>query len=193
MPAYHFVEVRENLMSRMSLADEIASVKALSHKLGLGAVEPCIIKAAHHTTFLLAPLPLVARVQSSEPVDVAWQMADREILVTRHLAASDAPAIAPSATLAGPHRVGLAVTTLWPLLPHARPAEESDVALAASALRAVHGALMDFQTPLPLFTAALDDCFALLANDQACAALSTADRTLLTAAFHRLRVARQSG
>jgi hypothetical protein len=78
-------------MARACLGEEIATVSALVRNLGLGDVEPAVLKAAHITTLSLAPLMIVARVQSGEPLDFAFQTASREIAVARHLIGLGAP------------------------------------------------------------------------------------------------------
>ncbi len=139
-------------MPRRTLADEIDGVTALCGDLGLGGVAPVLLKAAHHATLRLAPLPLVARVQSAEPPDEASARAVREIAVTRHLIGRGAPVVAPlDGMLAGPHLIGGNVITLWPLVEH-RAATDDDAGIAATSLAAVHDGLRDFTGDLPPYT-----------------------------------------
>jgi hypothetical protein len=157
-------------MARPNLHDEIAVVSTVCRDLGLGDVTPTILKTAHHTTLLLSPLAIVARVQSAEPIDAARQRAVREVSVTRYLAHS-APALAPLVELAGPHVVASSVVTLWPHVKNARTADEADAALAAKMLASVHEALLDYGGNLPPYTEALDRCWAVLADYGASATL----------------------
>ncbi len=175
-------------MARVSLAEEIAAVRAICRALGLGDVAPALLKAAHHTTLMVSPLALVARVQSAEPIERASLRAVREIAVARHLAARGTPIVAPlAARLAGPHVVGSQVVTFWPYLTHARTADESDTPLAAATLGAVHDGLRSYAAALPPYTETLDRCWRVLVEDRACAALPGNDRDLLKAHYRRLR------
>jgi hypothetical protein len=175
-------------MSRASLADEIAAVRSLCRKLGLGDVAPTLLKAAHHTTLLILPRSIVARVQSSEPPETARRLAVKELAVTRHLARHGAPVLAPlDDGLAGPHVAPLGVVTLWPYIEHARTAEDADAPLAASTLVSVHVALRSFAVPLPPYTDALDHCWQVLADGGVSAVLPRDDRDLLATHYRRLR------
>lgn len=174
-------------MDRASLDEEMTAVSALCRDLGFGEVIPTTLKAAHHTTLLLSPLGIVARVQSSEPIDDASETATREVAIARHLACKSAPALAPLEDLAGPHVIAPCVVTLWPYVDHARAAGDSDSAVAASTLDAIHRALLDYRGDLPVYTEALDHCWSVLADDDACAGLGWKDRELLKAQYRRLR------
>lgn len=174
-------------MTRPDVLDEIAVVSSICRELGLGEVMPAILKAAHHTTFLISPLEIVARVQSAEPVDTAWRRAAGEIAVARHLAERGAPALVPLGALAGPHVAASSVVTFWPYVEHTGVAGDGDAALAAATLAAVHRALLDYDGELPSYTRALDRCRAVLADDDASAALSAGDRDLLKTRYRRLR------
>ena len=174
-------------MTRLPLDGEIALVSTLCRDLGLGEVTPVVLKAAHHTTVLVSPLKVVARVQSSEPLAVAHRLAVREIAVARYLAKQDAPTLAPLEDLAGPHVVGGVVVTFWPYLSHVRSSDDGDAAAAATSLDVVHRALLDYGGTLPPYTDALDHCWEVLTDDAACSALGKDDRDVLTSQFLRLR------
>jgi hypothetical protein len=174
-------------MARSNVLDEIAIVSSICRELGLGEVTPVILNAAHHTTLLISPLMVVARVQSAEPIDTAWQRAAREIAVTRHLAGRSAPALVPLGDLAGPHVTASSVVTFWPYVEHARTADEGDAALAAATLVSLHRALLDYDGRLPPYTQALDRCWTVLADHGASAALTNDDRYLLKTQYRRLR------
>jgi Ser/Thr protein kinase RdoA (MazF antagonist) len=174
-------------MARSTLDDEMTVVSAICRGLGLGEVTLATLKAAHHTTFLVSPLSIVARVQSSEPIDAARKTAIREVAVARHLAGKSAPALAPLEDIAGPHMVAACVVTLWPYVRHGRAAEEKDAAVAATTLDCVHRALLDYSGNLPTYTGALDHCWSVLTDDDACSGLGRQDRELLKAQYRRLR------
>lgn len=174
-------------MSRPSLQDEIAIVSTLCSDLGLGEVTPTILKAAHHTTLLISPLSMVARVQSAEPIGAAWERTTREVAVSRHLADRSAPVVAPLVKLAGPHVIASSVVTLWPFVKCDRTADETAAPLAAKMLASVHEALLDYDGELPPYTQALDRCWTVLDDNSASAALSEDDRHLLKTQYRRLR------
>ncbi|HLI67701.1 MAG TPA: phosphotransferase [Caulobacteraceae bacterium] len=173
-------------MARPAPDRDVASAKALARHLGLCEIQPVVLKLAHHTTLRLAPLPIVARVQSSEPPDAAMAAMAREVAVARTLADAGAPVIAPTRDPpAGPHTVGHAVISLWTFAEH-RPATDADEVTAAEALRAVHAALAHV-AGLPPFIDALDRCAAVLADRAAMHALTEADRAFLEARQQALR------
>lgn len=175
-------------MTRISHVDEIAAVSAVCRKLGLGEVAPTVLKKAHHTTLLIAPLTIVARVQSAERRTVAQERATRELAVTRHLAGRNAPVLAPLPDeRAGPHVVGSSIVTLWPFVEHGRTADDADAPLAATTLASVHGSLLDYAGELPPYTQALDRCWCAITDDEASGALSRDDRELLKMQYRRLR------
>ena len=175
-------------MPRASLDVEIELVRAICRRSGLGEVEPTLLKAAHHTTLLIQPLDIVARVQSSGKPGHARRIAARELAVARHLARRGAPVVAPLPGLAGPHVSAGAVTTFWPYIAQARCAVDADGALVAETLTTVHRGLRSYRGVLPPYTQALDGCDAVLAdNDGAMASLAAADRALLGAELRRLR------
>lgn len=69
----------------------------------------------------------------------------------------------------------------------ARTAGGEDAAVAATTLDAVHRALRDNSDDLPAYTGALEHCWSVLADDEACAGLGRQDRGLLKAQYNRLR------
>ncbi|WP_044561602.1 aminoglycoside phosphotransferase family protein [Azospirillum sp. B4] len=145
------------------MAQEVAAVWSLADTLGLGAVAPALLKAAHHTSLLLHPLPMVARVQSVEPVAQALVTAERELAISRHLTARDMPVVPPlKAAVAGPHVIDGCVISLWPFIEHSKLRRQSDMVLAAHGLRSIHNALRDFSGTLPSYDAILDRCWTVL-------------------------------
>jgi hypothetical protein len=167
-------------MARPKPEEDFAAVVALAEALKLGPVAPVVLKLAHHTTVWLSPLPVVARVQSSEPPDRAAAAMAREIALARHLTARGAPAVAPTRDPPpGPHLQGRAATTLWTHVEHRPPRGEADEVAAARALGRVHAALADYQGELPAFTRHLDHCDKLLGDAAAMPAIAPADRAFL--------------
>lgn len=173
-------------MARSTLDDETAVVSAICRNLGLGEVTLATLNAAHHTTFLVSPLRIVARVQSSEPIDAAKETARTELAVAAHLASKSAPVLAPLKDMAGPHVSAPCVVTLWPYVDQGRAAEEEDAAAAATSLESVHRALRDYSGDLPKYTGALEHCWSVLCADGSCPGLSRSDRDLLKAQYRRL-------
>ena len=131
---------------------------------------------------------MVARVQSSEPLDTALHTAVREIAVARHLAKQGAPVLAPlDEGLAGPYVTASAVVTLWPYVEHEPPSDQADALLAAETLHAVHQAFNNYGGELPPYTQALDRCWSVLADVTASPALSEDDRDFLKTQYRRVR------
>lgn len=174
-------------MDRAPLNEEIAVVSTMCRELGLGEVTLATLKAAHHTTFLISPIRIVARMQSSEPIDSARKTAVKELAIARHLAGKGAPALAPLEALSGPHVLASCVVTFWPYVEHGRAAEEKDALAAATSLERIHNALRGYSGDLPPYTDAFDHCWSVLIDDQACSALGRQDRELLKAQYNRLR------
>ena len=165
----------------------MSAVKSICQQMGFGEVVPTLLKAAHHTSLLIAPHKIVARVQSGEPIATAGERAAREIAVTRYLADRRAPTLAPIREFAGPHVRAPAVVTFWPYAEHRRAASEADAQVAAMSLATVHQALRDFAGKLPPYTEALDRCWDALSGDRIGAVLPTTDKHLLETEFRRLR------
>ena len=169
---------------RATIEREIAAVHMLARRLGLGTVDPVLLKAGHHSIFRVAPLRTVARVQSALPADTALNTAKLELAVARHLTAIGAPVIAPSASaIAGPHVVDRCTTTLWSYVDQTAEPKHGGAQAAASALRSVHAALASFDGLLPSFTVSLDSCRELLANPRELSELAEEDRSFLAARF----------
>ena len=66
-------------MPRLPIEQELAAVRTLAARLGLGDVPPTVLKLAKHTTLRLGPL--VARVQSSVEPALALATIDRKSVV----------------------------------------------------------------------------------------------------------------
>jgi hypothetical protein len=164
-------------MPRQPIEQELAAVRALAARLGLGEVEPAVLKLAKHTTLRLGPL--VARVQSSVEPGLAMATMAREVAVARHLLQLDAPAVRPAVDPApGPYETDGCIVSLWAFVDH-RPADETDAAKAGVALRSVHAALAGDAEPLPPYSDVVADCARLAADEGAMAAAHPDDRALL--------------
>ena len=171
-------------MERPSPDYDIAAVVALANNLGLGRIDPTVLKLAHHTTLRLSPLPIVARVQSSEPVDEAAAAMGRELALAQYLTDVGAPTVAPIADPPpGPHVLGRSATTLWSYVEHRPPRGGKDLIEAAEALRSIHEALLGFEGDLPPFTDNIDRCGSLLADLTAMPMIAPADRAFLERDF----------
>jgi Ser/Thr protein kinase RdoA (MazF antagonist) len=174
-------------MPRLSLFEEISAVKSICQQIGFGQVMPTLLKAAHHTSLLIASHRIVARVQSGEPIATASECAGREIVVTRYLADRGAPTLAPIPGFAVPYVRAPTVVTFWPYADQRRAASEADASVAAMSLTTVHQALRDFDGKLPPYTETLDRCWDTLLGDHLSAALPATDKHLLKTEFRRLR------
>lgn len=174
-------------MARSSILEEMSAVKSICQQIGFGPVTPTLLKAAHHTSLLIASHEIVARVQSGEPIATASERAGREIVVTRYLADRCAPTLAPIREFAGPHVRPPTVVTFWPYAKHRRAASEADASVAAMSLATLHQALRDFDGKLPPYTENLDRCWDALSGDHLGAVLPAADKHLLEQEFRRLR------
>ncbi len=164
-------------MPRQPIEQELAAVRTLAARLGLGGVEPAVLKLAKHTTLRLGPL--VARVQSSVEPALALATMVREVAIAAHLAARGAPALRPSADPPpGPYEVDGCIISLWPFVDH-RPATEADAAGAGAALKRLHEALAGYEGALPAYFEAVADCAALAEDESAMAAALPQDRRFL--------------
>ena len=103
----------------MTAADAEAAVLrgagTLAARIGLGHVEPRVIGRATNLIVALEPTPWVARsATGTVPIRDPWDFAWREVALARHLAAHQAPIVAPAPeSLAGPHRQDGQVISLW--------------------------------------------------------------------------------
>jgi aminoglycoside phosphotransferase (APT) family kinase protein len=173
---------------RKTLAHEVGVARALARTLGLGVVDPILLKAAHHTSLLLTPPSIVARIQSADPVEKAWATAGRELAIARHLAGRGLPVLAPlEAALAGPHVLDGCVVSFWPHIEHAPLRRQADMVVAARGLRAIHEALVDFGGALPSYHASVDQCWTVLAGMPLAAFPAPTDKEFLTERFLALR------
>lgn len=167
---------------------DLAAASAVAREIGLANVEPAVLHVSGRTTVHLAPWPIVARVLSAFSLDRMMPGVRRELRVAKHLAAKQAPTVAPTlGSPPGPYVVGEATVTLWKYVEH-RPAKGHIDALAAGrALAALHAALADFPGRLPPFTQDFDQCAAFLADVNALPTLADADRAFLAGRLDGLR------
>ncbi len=159
-------------MPRLPVEQELAALRALAVRLGLGQVEPSVLRLARHSVVRLGLL--VARVQSAEPRETALATMAREVAVGQHLARAGAPAVRPAmAPPPGPYEIDGCIISLWSFAGH-RPADERDAAAAGAALKVVHAALASYEGVMPAWSDAVADC-AALAEDEAAMALAQPD------------------
>lgn len=174
-------------MARMSVGEEAAAVKTVATKLCVGSVEPAVIKLAKHTTIRLAPLPLIARVQSAVPYDQAGGSLASELLIARYLAFQQAPTVRPAIGIdPGPHFENGCTMTLWEFVPHRAAESEGDMRMAAQALRRFHEAFEPFDGALPSFAAAIASCQDILAAQDRTPKLKAGNRAFLGILYARL-------
>ena len=175
-------------MTRKPIEIELAAVGVMAAKLGLGPIEPQILKLAKHTTAQLAPLPFVARIQSAGPLDQAYANASREVTVATQLAARGAPTVRPASNLSrGPHVEDGCVITLWELAAGRAAETEADAFAAAGALKKVHEALECVAADLPSFTVTIASCERILAGSASAPHLHENDRHFLHGLYADLR------
>ena len=99
-------------MQRQPIEQELAAVRSLAARLGLGDLEPAVLRLAKHSVLRLGPL--VARVQSAGEVGAALAAMQREVSVAGRLAAAGAPATPPSRDPpAGPYEEAGCAISLW--------------------------------------------------------------------------------
>jgi hypothetical protein len=166
----------------------MAAVRAVAARLRVGPIEPVVVALAKHTTVRLAPLPLVARVQSAVSPSQAGGSLASELSIARYLAFRQAPTVRPATGIdPGPHLEGRCAMTLWEFVPHRAAETEADMQLAARALRRFHRAFESYGGALPLFTAAIDACEDTLAVPSRTPALEAGSRTFLSRLHIRLR------
>lgn len=165
-------------MSRKSLDVELDAATALAQRIGLGSVEPVILKLAKHTTVRLAPHPLVARIQSDESGDCAYSKACRELTLASHLASCSAPAARPAIQAGGPHVENDCVITLWEFAA-GRAATAKDGIAAARALKAVHDGLDELPCELPSYSDAVESFERILSDGHSLSALDLSDRLFI--------------
>lgn len=167
-----------DLMSREQELAVLRACRALSRKLGLGAVLPKVIGRFSNLAVWLEPLPIVARVTTGTSVlRGSPGCAQREVSIAAYLSARQAPVVAPCKPhQAGPHEVDGFVISLWQrveVLPHV-----PDASQAGRALLQCHATLGDLTCDAPLL-GAFDEITQLLALPQIQHSVPAADRQLV--------------
>lgn len=125
----------------------VAAARQVGADLGFHGTDPVVLHDGSNVLVHLRPSPVVARVASRtaliRPGVEAWL--SRDIAVARHVAARGVAATVP---VAEPRHVDGAVVALWRYEPHDQAFVPSPAAVAA-ALAELHGALADYDGPLP--------------------------------------------
>jgi Ser/Thr protein kinase RdoA (MazF antagonist) len=154
----------------------------VAHQLGLATGEAHLIQETNNTVVWLRPHPVIAKV-ATRPGN--FEDIIREHAVASALAAGGAPIAAPLPG-AGPveHPATGFVVTLWERLEGAHGPVPGPV--VAAALRRLHHALASCAVELPSFLAGLRRARRALADDTLVAALPSADRAVLRAAYDGL-------
>ena len=133
------------------VVDPLTAAREVAASLDLDAGDAVVVRDLRTAVVHLRPAPVVARVAPAEEEAVVR----RQVEVTAHLAARDAPVAAPWAE-PGPYLAGDRVVTLWSYVDH-DPEAAQDGRAAGRALREVHDALADLEDgDLPVFPR-LDD------------------------------------
>ena len=157
---------------------------SVAARLGMVGVSPAILKDSNHTSILLSPSPIVARVVVAS--DSAVEKLARELAVSSFMADDGAPVIGPSIDPApGPHETDGMAMTFWRFVPH-RPADDEAVGSAARALRICHDSLAKFPGELPPFTQAMQGALDLLKSNSELGPLADNDRAFLMSEYERL-------
>jgi hypothetical protein len=144
-------------------------VEAATHlvrHLGIGRVDPTMLRESQHLSIRLFPLDIVARVVCADQVETITRL-NRELAVVRHSVERSAPVVGPTSRLpAGPHFHDGFALTLWQFVDHVAADGDSaeHAASAAAALRRVHEGLADFRDGLPSFWIKIEQCRNLLEN-----------------------------
>jgi Ser/Thr protein kinase RdoA (MazF antagonist) len=157
----------------------------VARQLGIDCIDPIILHHSQHVSIRLFPLDVVARVLRAGQPHGDEQLR-RELAVARHLVQKAAPVVGPTTEFpAGPHFHDGFGLTLWQFVEHiaADFDNREHAAAAAMALRSVHNALADFPSELPSFGTIIEECRALLEDELALPALSTADRAFLLGVY----------
>ena len=166
----------------------LTAAKLAAEKAALGATRPELLKLAHHTTVLLSPTTIVARVQQVDRSGGRGDGIARELAIASHLASRGGPTVRPASSVdPGPYFENGCAISLWQFVAGRRAETKSDTRLAANSLREVHDALTGIALPLPSFTIAFESCEAILGSSPAPAMLNSSDRVFLQNLYAELR------
>jgi hypothetical protein len=157
-------------------------------ELGVAGERAVVLEDWNNTIVWVAGTAIVAKVGTSHFRDAALESLERELAVSAYLAERGAPVVRPTEEVpAGPHRWRDLIVTLWRFVERAQGAELRPAAVA-SALKAVHEAMVGFEGGLPRFDVALDDAAGLLRPERS-PQLQAADREFLLRVVGELRAA----
>ena len=167
----------------------VEAARLLFRRLGLGQANPVVLHHSQHVSIRLDPFEYVARTKSqSEPA--VFERLEREVGVARYLAEQDAPSTRPlPGVLAGPHVEGGFLFSLWEYVDHIKADDENrdHIARGVEALGEFHRSMRGFPGKLPSLWSKLDECSALLNDEDALTELDTPDRASLLSMLRRLR------
>ncbi|HLK23366.1 MAG TPA: aminoglycoside phosphotransferase family protein, partial [Caulobacteraceae bacterium] len=173
---------------RPSPEADVDAALAVAANLGLGDVQPVVLKVAHHTSVHLKPWPIVARVDSSFELERMLPFMRRELDVARHLAGKGAPSVRPARDPSpGPYAQARAAVTLWELVEHRRADGRRDDVAAGRALAELHRGLSDYPGVLPQYTEGMETCSRMLDGPETLRALTEDDRRFLAETLAGLR------
>jgi hypothetical protein len=175
-------------MQRQPLETELAAAAAVAVKAGMGLVSPELLHVGNHTTALLRPWPVVARIASGTSFDLEGAGIAQELAIAAHLARRGAPTVRPATAVhPGPYFEQECAITLWEFADGRAVAGEAEESLAAAALREVQHALADVPVDLPTFLEKVDSCETILADPDRAAELPSSDRVFLRSFYRRRR------
>jgi hypothetical protein len=134
----------------ISRAAAVAAATELATDLGLGRVEPRLLRDSSNVLLHLRPSPLVARVATMTAVlrPGVHRWLARDISLAGFLAGRGLPVARPSTDPPpGPYEVGGITIALWRYVPH-DPSALVEPAVLVEMLGSLHAALRDFPGPL---------------------------------------------
>lgn len=140
-------------------ARAVAAAQAVARAHGVLCDEAVQIAAGSNVLVHLRPAPVVARVMTGTAAlhDDPGAWLSREVAVAAHLAARDAPVVAPADLLPpGPHERDGLWMTFWRFVAHDPQAGPPDPLELGRSLRRLHAALADFSGDLEPLSAIRD-------------------------------------
>ena len=171
--------------TRYPTDEAIAAVNLASARVDLDATGATVIKHSNNTIVLLPVERLVAKVSNSVLPGRDRTALERELRIGAHLAAHGARIAAPAhPDVAGPHRIGDAVLTLWRYRQPQPP--PSDLAELGGVVRGFHSALAELAADLPTLADKIDDASALLRDRDRTPGLTNQDRRAAARAEPRI-------
>jgi hypothetical protein len=175
-------------MLRQPVTTELTAATLVAAKVGLGAVKPEVLHLGNHTSALLRPWPIVARIASGTSFDLSDDGIGRELSIAAHLARREAPSVRPTTAVApGPYVESDCAITLWEFVVGRPVVAGADERLAAASLKDVHSALADVVADLPSFITKVESCETILTNSNDAPMLDWNDRRFLERLYEQLR------